>query len=247
MIEELQIFDFITSMFRITLAAAVIFAFLTLFTKLIKYFFGRITSKDLVLNILLILKTLIWLTFGVWSVKVLISLPLFGNIFFLLVISSIFLTILWVMGRDIIYGFILRIENAMDINKRIRTRNIDGRITKLGLRTITIESDNAERFQIPFSKLFSEKIRCLRDEDRFKSFETEIKTRGNINPEKVKDIIFKSIIYSPYSSIGRPPIINYIGEENNQNRFKLIMFTLNEDYFNRLIFTVHNKLNINDV
>ncbi len=244
MIEGLKISTLVYDVFRIILAGVIIFFVFNLVLKLIRYYVKSLMFKDKVLKVFILLEAAVWIGFIIWSINLLLSTQVINNPVILFILAVLFLLLVWFAGRDSFSGIILRLGSSLNVNQNIQTAFGSGRIKKLGLRTITIESGRGELFYIPYSRLASEKISYSRDENRCKSFEGEIKFREINSPEQIQHYITGMVLNSPYTSVKREPVISYLGVQEQLHIFRIVVFTLNEDYFNRLMFNIKGKLNL---
>lgn len=238
----MEIVTFIFEIFKIALVGTVTFIFLKMLSKLIRIFFSSRDQKNILPRIFIVVEIFIWIVFLIWSINLIITIPAFDNLIVISVLAVLFALVIWFAGRDAVSGIILRLENSLNLSQNIQTPFGSGAIQKFGLRVLSLESEKGEIFYIPYSKLSSDKIISSGTQNRFKSFETEINIEKSTTPKQIKQAISKTILYSPYCSVKRLPHVDFLGEENDYCRFRIILYALNSDYFNKLIFTIKKDL-----
>ncbi|MFH1321857.1 MAG: mechanosensitive ion channel domain-containing protein, partial [Bacteroidota bacterium] len=114
-------------------------------------------------NIILIIEVVCWTLFAFWAVDIVFK----GNRLFALIFSIllffIFVGISWSVIRDFILGVIIKLERAFSINEWFKVtdshgRDVEGRIKKLGYRSLEIETEKGETVDIPYSVITKELV-----------------------------------------------------------------------------------------
>ncbi len=242
MIQDLEIVNFIMELILIVLFGTGLFIALKLVNRLTNYFFAKMESRRAFHKSVIIFELLLWLIYVFWSVDILISTQMFNNPVILTLFAVMFVMVIWFVGRDAFSGLIFRLEYSFDVGKKIITPNGSGQIKKLGIRVLTILSENGQLFYLPYSKIASAKISVIDDDTRYSLFEAQLSTGKNLNPQEVNKIIYDLIIYSPYSGATGTPKVSLIGKDNNRYNFNIIIPTLTLDYFNKIVSNLNSIL-----
>jgi hypothetical protein len=182
-----------------------------------------------------------WVVFFIWFIISIISVQGISHPAVLIFLGVLFLLIVWFIGRDTFAGIILRLGNTIELNQNIQTSLGGGRIKRIGLRTIAVESGSGEMFYIPFTRLSSEKIVYTKNENKYKSFEAEIESPKLNSPEETQKHIMDLILFSPYSSVRFSPQVTFLGMKENQCIFKVIIYTLSSNHFSKLMYELGEK------
>jgi hypothetical protein len=118
---------------------------------------GQVYHKRLE-EALLIVRAASWIIFIFWAVDVifqgqLLIARLFSGMLILLVVG-----ISWSLIRDIISGFLIRMEGTYHNNSHVRIHDVEGTVRKLGFRSMEIETDRGETIRIPYKIVDDEVI-----------------------------------------------------------------------------------------
>lgn len=240
--ETLNTYSIIVDLLLITLTAAVLFLFLRISFIFINYLLSRSKFKQKILRIFYFAEFATWFAFIVISLSSSSLQPLVYNPVFIVASGVILLLFVLTAGKDIFAGIILRTDESLALNNSIKSSITSGRIIKLGLRSVTLEPVNGEAVRIPYSQLASSSITISKSEAVFREFETEISVISKNSPEETKQMITKYVLHSAYSSTTQIPNVTFLGEFNGKYTFKLTAAVMNEDYFNRLLFSLKKKL-----
>lgn len=242
MIKDLEIVNFIMELILIVLFGAGLFVALKLVNRFTSYFFAKMESRQAFHKAVIIFELVLWLIYGLWSIDILLSTEMFNNPVILTLFAVLFVMVIWFVGRDAFSGLIFRLEYTFDIGKKIITPNGSGQIKKLGIRVLTILSENGQLFYLPYSKIASAKISVIDEDTRYAPFEAQLSAGKNLNPQEVKKIIYDIIIYSPYSGATGTPKVSFIGEDNNKYKYNIVVPALNLDYFNKIVSNLNSRL-----
>lgn len=239
--KTLSTYSVITDLFLIGLFAVGLFAALRISFVLINYLFAGIKFRQKLLRIFYFLQFVLWFTFILISFNSPSLQPLVYNPVFVTAVAVLLILFIITTGKDIFAGIVLRTDESLAINSSIKSSIASGRIIKLGLRSATLEPVNGEAIRVPYSQLASSSITISRSEAMFREFETELSITPKISPEETKQLIVNNILNSVYSSTRQTPTIIFLGRVDGRYSFKLKASVMNEDYFNRLLFSLTNK------
>ena len=242
MMETSSTYSIIMDLFLIVILAVVLFATIRISSIFINYLLTGSKIKQRILRIFYLLQLVLWFAFLVLALNLTSLQSLIYNPVFLAAIGLILILFLITAGKDIFAGIVLRIDESLSLNNSIKSTIASGRITKLGLRSVTLEPVNGEAIRIPYSQLASSSITILKTETMFREFETELNISSKNSPEETKQLIIKAVLNSAYSSAIQSPNVTFLGEVNGNYNFKLTVPVMNEDYFNRLIYNLKKKL-----
>lgn len=232
----------IIDLILIAIIAVVLLVALRISFIFINYILTGSKIRQRFLRIFYLLQFIVWFTFLILALNLTSLQPLIYNTVFLAAVGLIIIFFSMTAGKDIFAGIILRIDESLSLNKSIKSSIASGRITKLGLRSVTLEPVNGEAIRIPYNQLASSSITISKTEAMFREFETELNISPKNSPEETKRLITKAVLNSAYSSATQSPNVTFLGEINGYYNFKLTVAVMNEDYFNRLLFSLKKKL-----
>lgn len=242
MIKNLEIFNFLSQVLYIILAGGALYIITKLINRLINYFTSKKSNRKIIYRATIYLEIFIWFAFIVWSIDLLITTTMLNNAVVLSMAAVLFLFLMWFIGKDALAGLIFRLENTIEIGNKIKSSADSGTIKKMGVRVLTVESENGQLFYLPYSKLFSEKITVFTDDTKYHPFELKLSVNKDRSPQEFKMQINELIINSPYSSPLFLPAVSFSGEANNKYNFNIIFYALNSEHFNRILSHINHKL-----
>jgi len=242
MMETSSTYSIIMDLFLIVILAVVLFATIRISSIFINYLLTGSKIKQKILRIFYLLQLVLWFAFFVLVLNLTSLQSLIYNPVFLAAVGLILILFLITAGKDIFVGIVLRIDESLSLNNSIKSIIASGRVTKLGLRSVTLEPVNGEAVRIPYSQLATSSITISKSEAMFREFETELNISPKNSPEETKQLITKAVLNSAYSSATQSPNVTFLGEMNGHYNFKLTVAVMNEDYFNRLLFSLKKKL-----
>ena len=136
-------------------------------------------------DFVLLAEVVSWLVFVSWSIQVFSknnALYSFGLSILLLIILT---GVSWSILRDFVSGIIIKLESTYSINEWLKVRDVEGKITKLGYRSLEIETEKGETVNIPYSiitKEMSIKSSRVLGTETIKSYTFELKVQPTSTP-----------------------------------------------------------------
>jgi|GEM_PF-1901024 len=245
MIKELKISEILFVLLNIVSIAAPLFLFLRYLPVIILYFIRNSHLNTIAKKFLLVFQFLTWIVFFIWSIYLLLKIPGFNQPFILIYLSLIFVLLVWLVGLDAFTGIILRVSNTIEEGQTIHTSSGKGKIIKIGIRILVIDQGNDNLLTIPFTKLFFDKLVFTAERKKYKIFGTDIFTPKHHTPDQILNRIRELTILSPYCSVRNVPQITFKGSEKDQYLFNISVYSLNKDYFDRLIYKISDDTYIN--
>ncbi|MBS4034634.1 MAG: mechanosensitive ion channel family protein [Ignavibacterium sp.] len=234
-------YSIIMALILIAVSAIILFVALRISFIFINYLFTRSRFRHKILRTFYFLQFALWFTFIVFAFNSKSLQPLVYNPVFITAAGVILLLFVLTAGKDIFAGIVLRTDESLALNNSIKTSIASGRIIKLGLRSATLEPVNGEAVRIPYSQLASSCITVKKSESLFREFEAELIIAPNNSPEETKRMITKNVLNSAYCSTTQTPNVTFLGEIDGGYNFKLTVTVMDEDYFNRLLFSLKKK------
>jgi len=219
------------SIIRLLFVGGILLVFFRLIQRAIDLLLsGRVYHKR-VEEILLIARAGTWIVFVFWSISIIFK----GQIFYARVFSGMLILLVigisWSIIRDIISGFLIRMEGTYHHNSHVRIHNVEGTVKKLGFRSMEIETERGETIRIPY--------KIVDDELTVKSYPVEtIKSHAfNISVSKSKELnvyqkeIKFELLNSHWSSLRKDPRVKLVDETSETYELRITAYTLDKRYF----------------
>ena len=223
-VSKLKIVEFI--ILGIGLLALVI-----LVRKLITYFWIDSKGYASITRILPILELSIGLVFLIWVLHVIFQ----GQpTYFLVGFSSILAIIVWAARfaiKDIIGGAILKAEENYLISDRIRLGDIEGWITKIGLRSLHITTDDGQQLRIPYSLITGDLLWKTTSSAVSAVYTFKLDIPKSENLPTIIEKIRRCVLNSVWSSVVKEPIIKYRSENPDYYIVEVTIHAITNDYF----------------
>lgn len=186
----------------------------------------------------------LWLSFVVWSIKLIynaeayITLTVLGILVLLIVIPT------WFLVRDFLYGLLLKMQRKIETDDKIEIGNLKGIIIKTDRFTFDIKTSNGNINTIPYNKIRSEIITKsgtnIHLEKHIIPF--KISTKQNINP--IIRELKVSLLTAPWVAASQEPIITIVNHGGDNYDLEVIVYVLKKEYVEKI--TEYVKLNYLD-
>lgn len=184
-----------------------------------------------------LLEFVTWTIFVIYLLINVLDDQLFYETAIVVVIAVILIFFSWFFLRDIIAGVIIKSEHKLEINRKIKIKEFEGRIYKAGYLSVELKTDSGEFIKIPFSKLISEVIIWPENEkDLFYKhiFEIKIQNSKNIHQYDYIKEIRQELLNSPWIVSSREPLIKYARSEDNHYYYIIEIFALNYEHARKM-------------
>lgn len=206
-------------------------------------------------DVVLLAEVVSWLVFLSWSVQVVCK----NNALYSLGLSVLLLAILtgvsWSILRDFVSGIIIKLEATYSINEWLKVRDVEGKVTKLGYRSLEIETEKGEIVNIPYSIITKEmSIKSSRIQgleygaETVKSHTFELDSPpsppegGREGIKEAKEKIRKLILNSHWSSLKKEPQIKLLEKTDAGYTFQVTVYTLDAKYFQEIESYVKSQI-----
>ncbi len=236
---------------------AIIAIFLFVLFRLLHIYLLRFARKRkykrLLNKAIPIVELLTWILFCAWGVEYFLSrnyLFAFG-IFFLLLFGGFWISRF--ILKETIAGFIFRGSNHLQINETVNIDNYSGRIVRMRINNVELETDNGERIFIPYSSFFSTIHRKKHQSDILSNYCFRLQTNKDVSFSEKTAQIRTAIIHLPWTSVKHTPRIKLIEEKTDTYLFEITVYSIEEMYFNNIVQHVNkhfdaalNKKHLNE-
>lgn len=163
------------------------------------------------------------------------------NIIFLTTIICLIIIVSFLFLRDYFAGVIFRNNYNIEENDLIKYNDIIGRIKKIGLINVEIETTNNEIIYIPFYKIRNGIISKISDNEQNhnRSFSFIINS-GNLSKD-ISSNITKMLLSFPTVSTQKLPNVNINHDINSQVIINVTFTSLDDNFDDEIIETIKNK------
>ncbi|MEZ4318301.1 MAG: mechanosensitive ion channel family protein [Myxococcota bacterium] len=147
--------------------------------------------------------------------------PLFGGV---AVVGVLFFG-LWLGGetlRDVVAGVMLRAGGSVSLGDRVRVHGLEGRVSELGYRVVTLDLGGGDESLVPYSQLSRHAI--VRTPHVFGAHRHVFRLPLAADPDRVRQMV----LLSHWSSVSRPPILE-VREGPDGPGLEVTVFALDPD------------------
>lgn len=219
---------------KLILWGIIIFLAFAILRLIIPFILKSLKHQVYIRKILLTSEITIWIFYLCWF----IFLFLKSRSFFVVILFTILLFVLYVLGRywiiDLIAGIIFKSGGQIKKGDYIEKDSYKGIVTKLGSRFLILENIDGNMIHIPYHKITSSVFNKNEtiDQKSGYSFELEISNIGTL--EDIKNNIQKSILSLPWSSVHKSPIITLLDQTPERCRLKITVFALDKTFGSKI-------------
>lgn len=184
--------------------------------------------------VLPIAELLSWLGLTVWCVRLLYESEMYAILIGLTGVLLLLLIPSWFLIRDMLYGILLVFQRKIELNTRIETNEISGKVVKIGYFTFEIRSGEGNIETVPYSKIRSgvisksgENIHLEKQVLRF------IIPAGN-NLDDTLEHLKTTLLNSPWVAVAQQPIVKHVASENNTHIVDAYVYLLKKEYTEKI-------------
>ncbi len=172
----------------------------------------------------------IWGFFLLWAAQQFFQHRPFYSAVWIGVLALLAVWASWFAIRDVIAGLILKAEDAYEINQRIKLPSVEGKIRRLGHRSLEIETADGQIVKIPYGRIAGAE-RILSDpRGTGRGYAFQISAPASMAPEQAAERLRRAALNSPWSSVTKEPRVRFLGEQEGRYRFEVVAYPLGEAY-----------------
>lgn len=149
--------------------------------------------------------------------------------YFMILFSALLVIIVWSFWfaiQDFVSGLILKWEDTYTTGDLLTVDNITGRVTKIGYRSLGIETLDGRQVKLPYSVLIRTQVRKLDADEALWAHTFQITTPSDSVPENIISQVKMIAMNVVWSAVNRVPQIVYQGAENGLQRFEITVYSL---------------------
>lgn len=181
-------------------------------------------------NYFILFEILVWLVFGVWTLKVTFSGTNYYSFLVLTILTILLLLTGWFILKDFIAGLVLKLSDNYQDGQFFRLGNIEGHIAQINYLHLNLKQENDEIIKIPFSKILGSIHHKSSIDDKTKQYKVKLSVQKKESLDTTRDNIRKTIMLSAGVNIKREPLITVVESSSNEWVFEITYFIMDEQY-----------------
>jgi small-conductance mechanosensitive channel len=174
-----------------------------------------------------------WMLFLVWGAGCVFQTGTAGFITLLILTLAIVTWIAHITLKDWIAGVMFKAEAQFDLGDTLAIGENNGRLKRLGYRTLILETPTGAFIEIPYSHLAKqshiEKIPTYNTHCIF-----EMEANEPSVPEEFLQLVRSVVLSAPWCSLTRHPQIRLMGRQDNRLWVEVNAYVLHERYAHHL-------------
>lgn len=176
--------------------------------------------------------------FLVFAARLQLSGPPRPETWALLAVLLVILAAGWLALRDAIAGVLVKAGGICQTGKRIRLEELEGKITSLGVRTLTLETANGEVAVLPYRKLLQQTLYIVPEAQGLVVHRFELCVPPEMPMSKLRAWLTEAALSMHYCSVARTPELVYL----RPGCYEVTVFALHPDYTSVVEFRLRKSL-----
>ena len=140
----------------------------------------------------------------------------------------------WFLLRDMVAGIIFKLQHNLRSQQSIQLGDTRGRLQRLGLTSLVLESASGEQCKIPYTRLINQTVTRYDASEVANSFDFQLQVPQSATKDVWLDRLQQQLLLLPWSSVKKPPTIYWKTEDANTFTFVIRAYTLNAQYAHRI-------------
>jgi small-conductance mechanosensitive channel len=164
-----------------------------------------------------------------------------------LAFAALFLLLIWI-GRsvfsDFVAGVFVRMEGTIEPGRRLAVADVEGKVAKLGYRSVAIEADDGSTFRLPWRTIAGEAIRLGEAGAAVRSHSFTIAVPRSRPIERVLEDIPAAALTSPWASSIQMPEVRLQSETEQSYILRITAHALDARFAPQIEAAIREKLGI---
>ena len=153
-----------------------------------------------------LLELVLWVGYAFWGVYIFFGDHLYYDLIIGVMVVLLLVVIAWFVFRDFLAGVLLKAEKALEPGQMIRTPVVEGRIKRLGSRSLELVNQAGEVVRLPYARLSSEVFILPPESEESLPHRVEVPLPGDHSPEEIQKEILKSLHAMPWIIAPAPEV-----------------------------------------
>lgn len=164
-----------------------------------------------------------------------------------LALAALFLVMIWI-GRsvfgDFVAGVFVRMEGTIEPGRRITVGPVEGRVSKLGYRSVAIEADDGSTFRVPWRTIAAEAVRLGEAGAAVRSYSFTISVPRTRPIERVLEDIPAAALTSPWASTTQMPEVRLQAETGESYVLRITAHALDARFAPQIEAAIRERLSL---
>jgi small-conductance mechanosensitive channel len=203
-------------------AGLALFYFFRLLFRILRAASGKNILEKWVLKTAPFVEMLAWVAYVFWGAAVIFG----GYRYYETVVGTmavvLVLAIAWFVFRDFLTGVLLRADTGFEVGKSIKTSLVEGKIVRLGYRSMELMNATGEKVSIPYSSLGNQAITIPPDEDQQMPHQCRLELSEETDPLRLRAQVADLMMTMPWVAEPAPAIS--IERDADGSRFMLVRY-----------------------
>lgn len=132
----------------------------------------------------------------------------------------------WFAVRDVITGVILKAGRVCQVGDQVRVEGVEGRIKRMGLRVLTIETNRGDEAIIPFSSIARESVLRTPVIDSVALHVFKLPVPPEVSVPDAKAVVREQALRSHWAALSREPEVQLVDDDT----FEVTVYALDVDH-----------------
>ncbi len=132
----------------------------------------------------------------------------------------------WFVVRDLIAGVVLKAGRICSVGDRLVVGDLEGRVVRMGVRTLTLETSHGEEALVPYSSMSRSAVVRTPAVEGVAPHVFRVQTGGDVSVSDARRAVLEAALCAHWASVVRQPQIKALGEHT----YEVTVFALNGDY-----------------
>lgn len=158
--------------------------------------------------------------------------------------AGVFAAVFWSVRHsltDIASGLALRAEGSLAVSEGIGTGGDRGRVLRMGLRSVEIETDDGRLVRLPYGTLSRNSIETTSEDGSTRSMTFVVELKDDVDPMPIVEGMRLRALLSPWSSAHREPVARLI-QADGASRVEVTVFPVDLEHAGRIEAAVREGL-----
>ena len=136
----------------------------------------------------------------------------------------------WFLLRDVLAGIIFKLQHNLKPQQAIRVSEHAGRLLRLGVTTITIESHAGEHLKIPYTKLINQTVGHNESSHVVEPFDFTLEVPKSSSKDQWLRTLRCEVLLLPWASARRKPTVQWQREDDHCYLFEVRVHSLSAQH-----------------
>ena len=164
-----------------------------------------------------------------------------------LAFAALFLLLIWI-GRsvfgDFVTGVFVRMEGTIEPGRRMAVGGVEGRVSRLGYRSVAVEADDGSTFRVPWRTIAAEAVRLGEAGAAVRSHSFTLAVPRSRPIERVLEDIPAAALTSPWASTTIMPEVRLLSETEESYVLRVTAHALDARFAPQIEAAIREKLGI---